>query len=89
MHSGPGSLGIRAFCVLQNLSMVILSRVIWRKTAFYPGPERNSLMKVSTAVLKNAVSAMVAMFMVLVYNLADTFFIINLSRQDLLFIPIY
>ena len=31
--------------------------------------------KVSTAVLKNAVPAMVAMLMVLVYNLADTFFI--------------
>ena len=31
--------------------------------------------KVSTAVLKNAIPAMVAMLMVLVYNLADTFFI--------------
>ena len=30
---------------------------------------------VSTAVLKNAVPAMAAMLMVLVYNLADTFFI--------------
>ena len=31
--------------------------------------------KVSTAVLKNAIPAMIAMLMVLVYNLADTFFI--------------
>ena len=31
--------------------------------------------KVSTAVLKNAIPAMVAMLMVLIYNLADTFFI--------------
>lgn len=31
--------------------------------------------KVSTAVFKNAIPAMVAMLMVLVYNLADTFFI--------------
>lgn len=31
--------------------------------------------KISTAVLKNAIPAMVAMLMVLVYNLADTFFI--------------
>lgn len=31
--------------------------------------------KVSTAVLKNAIPAMVAMLMVPVYNLADTFFI--------------
>ena len=30
---------------------------------------------VPTAVLKNAVPAMAAMLMVLVYNLADTFFI--------------
>ena len=30
---------------------------------------------VSAAVLKNAVPAMAAMLMVLVYNLADTFFI--------------
>ena len=30
---------------------------------------------VPTAVLKNAVSAMAAMLMVLIYNLADTFFI--------------
>ena len=30
---------------------------------------------VSTAVLKNAVPAMAAMLMVLIYNLADTFFI--------------
>ena len=29
---------------------------------------------ISTAVLKNAVPAMAAMLMVLVYNLADTFF---------------
>ncbi|MGN0994436.1 MAG: MATE family efflux transporter [Butyricicoccus sp.] len=31
--------------------------------------------KVSTAVLKNAVPAMIAMLMVLIYNVADTFFI--------------
>lgn len=31
--------------------------------------------KVSTAVLKNAIPAMIAMLMVLIYNLADTFFI--------------
>ena len=38
--------------------------------------------KVSTAVLKNAIPAMVAMLMVLVYNLADTFFI-GQVRNDL------
>lgn len=32
-------------------------------------------MPVSRAVLKNAIPAMVAMLMVLVYNLADTFFV--------------
>lgn len=32
-------------------------------------------MPVSQAVIKNAIPAMVAMLMVLVYNLADTFFI--------------
>lgn len=32
-------------------------------------------LKVSTAVLKNAVPAMIAMLMVLIYNIADTFFI--------------
>ena len=31
--------------------------------------------KVSTAVLKNAIPAMIAMLMVLIYNIADTFFI--------------
>lgn len=31
--------------------------------------------KVSVAVLKNAIPAMIAMLMVLIYNLADTFFI--------------
>lgn len=34
-----------------------------------------STMSVSQAVIKNAVPAMVAMLMVLIYNLADTFFI--------------
>ena len=38
--------------------------------------------KVSTAVLKNAIPAMVAMLMVLVYNLADTFFI-GQTKDDL------
>lgn len=39
--------------------------------------------KVSTAVLKNAIPAMIAMLMVLVYNLADTFFI-GQTHNDLL-----
>lgn len=34
-----------------------------------------STMPVSQAVIKNAIPAMVAMLMVLIYNLADTFFI--------------
>lgn len=38
--------------------------------------------KVSTAVLKNAIPAMVAMLMVLVYNVADTFL---LDRQRMHF----
>ncbi len=32
-------------------------------------------MPVSKAVIKNAIPAMIAMLMVLIYNLADTFFI--------------
>lgn len=39
--------------------------------------------KVSTAVLKNAIPAMIAMLMVLIYNLADTFFI-GQTHNDLL-----
>ncbi|MBO7454762.1 MAG: MATE family efflux transporter [Alphaproteobacteria bacterium] len=38
--------------------------------------------KVSTAVLKNAIPAMMAMLMVLIYNVADTFFI-GQTRDDL------
>lgn len=58
---------------------------------------------VPNTVLKNAIPAMAAMLMVLIYNLADTFFIgqthndilvaavqaliINLSRQGIIYIP--
>ena len=39
--------------------------------------------KVSIAVLKNAIPAMIALLMVLIYNLADTFFI-GQMHNDLL-----